>query len=150
MQPEGSLMCPQELATFTVPSQISPIPALLSYTRNVHVTAHVSSDCSVFPDFLFVVRYNESNTTFRELNRRPCSDWRMGMNPLSCPTGRDVLDSGPVADDFRQADLLSLLAFALELRKITKKKITKIFSATICLYWLSPEKKNKPVVSPLN
>lgn len=64
----------------------------------------------------------------------------MGGHLLSCPTGRDVLDGGPVADDFRQADLLSLLAFALELRKITKK-ITKIFSVTIFLYWLSPEKE---------
>jgi len=46
----------------------------------------------------------------------------MGGYLLSCPTGRDVLDSGPDADDFRQADLLSVLAFALELRKITKNK----------------------------
>jgi hypothetical protein len=64
----------------------------------------------------------------------------MGGNLLSRPTGRDVLDSGPVADDFRQADLLSLMTFALELGQITKK-ITKIFSATIFLYWLSPEKQ---------
>jgi hypothetical protein len=44
-----------------------------------------------------------------------------GGHLLSCPTGRGVLDNGLVADDFRQADLLSLLAFALELRKIAKK-----------------------------
>jgi hypothetical protein len=64
----------------------------------------------------------------------------MGGHLLCCPTGRDVLDTGPVADDFRQTDLLSLLAFALELRKITKK-ITKIFSVTIFVYWLSPGKE---------
>jgi hypothetical protein len=59
---------------------------------------------------------------------------------LSCPTGRYVLDNGPFADHFRQADLLSLLAFALELKKITKK-ITKTFAVTIFVYWLSPEKE---------
>jgi hypothetical protein len=46
---------------------------------------------------------------------------------LTCTTGRDVLDSGPVANDFLQANLLLLLAFALELRKITKKKLQKFF-----------------------
>jgi hypothetical protein len=51
----------------------------------------------------------------------------MGGHLLSCPTGRHVFDPYPVADDFRQADLLSLLAFALELRKTTKKKLQKSF-----------------------
>jgi hypothetical protein len=55
----------------------------------------------------------------------------MGGHMLSCPTGRDVLDIGPVADDFRQADLLSLLAFVLELRKITTKNHKNLWSDDI-------------------
>jgi hypothetical protein len=51
----------------------------------------------------------------------------LGGHLLSCPTVIDVLDIGPVAGDFSQADLLLLLAFALELRKITKKKLQKSF-----------------------
>jgi len=97
----------------------------------------VSSDWSVFLEFLSIVKYNENNTKCQELIRRPCSDCRLGGHLLSCPTVIDVLDIGPVADDFSQADLLLLLAFALELRKITKKNYKNLFSDDIRILVIS-------------
>jgi hypothetical protein len=139
MELEGSLLCP--LAPIL--SQMNPVHAFLTYSFRAHFTVCTCAYAHrvvCFPQVLFIVKYYEKNTAFRELYRFPCSYKRMGRHLLSCPTGRSVLVTGPVTDDFRHADLWALLAFALELRKITTKFRT-IFFAPIFRYWVSPEKQ---------